>query len=183
MHRYFLIAGTTAIGKSNLSSKLLSLGMAVSDLDLVRDIMKGDLQQEEILTKSFFELSIDEYKKQCELLKPAINGMINGIVKNKQHVALLGAHMIPGNECCDASNGWKKILLTMPNEELHWNQFCIRAEIDKRPFMNGKDTLKKRFIQAREYQEYLIGKAKKHGWHIIENNGDVLDCVAELLSL
>jgi broad-specificity NMP kinase len=39
-YRYFLIAGTPAIGKSNLAAKLLGLGMAVSDLDLVRDIMK-----------------------------------------------------------------------------------------------------------------------------------------------
>jgi len=183
MYRYYLIAGTTAIGKSNLSSKLLSLGMAVSDLDLVRDIVSGVQPDNKILSKSFFEVSLDEYLSQCEAMKHAINGMINGIVKNKQHVVILGAHMIPGNENPQSTKEWRKILMIMSDEQLHWQQFCMRAKTDKRAITKDPTQLEKHFKKTREYQEFLLSKAKTHGWHIVDNNGDALDCVAKLLAL
>ena len=183
MYRYFLIAGTPAIGKSNLSSKLLSLGMAVSDLDLVRDIMASVQSDCDVLRKSFFEITTGEYLKQCEILKPAINGMIGGIVKNKQHVVILGAHMMPGNEDKELTRDWKKVLLTMPNEDLHWQQFCIRAENDARQIMKDPNKLKINFQKTRDYQNFLIDQAKRHGWDIVENGGDVLDCIAKILAL
>lgn len=177
-----LISGAPGVGKSSVNNKLRVLThslISIADFDDVKEVLRGYYRSlsekgigfDPVLFQSFFELSLEDYLRQSEMLtERSLNGMIEGSIERIRIGAIVsGAHLIPGK--FDAAKYPKvnttQILLVVSDEQEHWRRFSKRTQLhDKRPYMQSG--LESKFQKIRNFQNYLIGMAKQSKIPIIE---------------
>ena len=166
-----LIGGAAGVGKSTLASMLAArLGITrVIATDVVRQVLRSFFTPEAVpaVHSSAFELSLDEFAEQTELVATGIAAIVERACQERTPMVVEGVHVVPGaldRELLDRCVA-VETMLVVSDEELHRGHFSLRGAA--RP----ADRYLARFPEIRALQDHLSERAHAEGIAVIENRG------------
>jgi 2-phosphoglycerate kinase len=183
-----LIGGATGTGKSTLATEVAyRLGITrVTSTDFVRQTMRGFFAHEFMPTVHYssFEAGLGLPAAEQETGDPVILGFleqtrnvlvgvrasIDRALEEGWSMVLEGVHLVPGMLPRSIEGALViECVLEIPDERMHSSHFFIRdlASAERRPVNKYLD----RIHDIRRIQRYIVGRARKTGVPVIENDG------------
>ncbi len=194
-----LVGGATGTGKSTVATEIAyRLGITrVTSTDFVRQTMRAFFSSEFMpsIHYSSFEagrgLPAEEqetgdpvllgFLEQTRNVLVGVRASIERALEEGWSMVLEGVHLVPGMLPCNFPGALAiQCVLEIPDERHHSSHFYIRdaTSDDRRPVEKYLDHLD----DIRRIQRYIVGRARKVGVPVIENN-DVERATADVMEL
>ena len=193
-----LVGGATGTGKSTVATDVAyRLGITrVTSTDFVRQTMRAFFSREFMpaIHHSSFEagraMAGDEedgdsvvggFLEQTREVLVGVRAAIDRALEEGWSIVLEGVHLVPGMLPKEIEGALVvECVLGIADAEAHASHFWIRDTDSEgvRPYEKYLDA----FDDIRLIQAYILGRARKHGVHVIEN-GNIEDAIGEVMEL
>jgi 2-phosphoglycerate kinase len=183
-----LIGGATGTGKSTLATEIAyRLGISrITSTDVIRQAMRAFFAQElmpELHYSSFDaaeglkiplpdpddeDRALYGFIQQAGQVAVGANAVVERAVMEGLSTVVEGIHVVPGLVTADKHAGAVvvQVMLTVSDEEVHQAHFFTRGTDSGG--LRAMDRYLKRFGEIRRIQEYLVARAEKQGWPVVE---------------
>jgi len=183
-----LLGGATGTGKSTLASEIAyRLGISrITSTDAVRQVMRAFFAAELMpeLHFSSFEAAqglkvpmpdpdsedraLYGFLQQAGQVAVGANAIVERAVLEGLSTVVEGVHLVPGLVAADQHAGAVVVqaMLTITDEETHQGHFFFRDMASGG--VRSMDRYLRSFGEIRRIQDYLVGRAEKVGWPVIE---------------
>jgi 2-phosphoglycerate kinase len=184
-----LIGGATGTGKSTLATEIAyRLGISrITSTDVIRQAMRAFFAQElmpELHYSSFDaaeglkiplpdpddeDRALYGFIQQAGQVAVGANAVVERAVLEGLSTVVEGIHVVPGLVTADKHAGAVvvQVMLTLADEEVHQAHFFSRGTDSGG--LRAMDRYLKRFGEIRRIQEYLVARAEKQGWPVVES--------------
>jgi len=190
-----LLSGVTGIGKSTISL-LISQRFKIESLlgsDFVREVFRSAINPRLMPTIHFSSYEVGDhlglsisrrlnrhiigFEEQARKVMVGIEATIDYVISQRDTILIEGVHGIPYllKEEYVSSEHVVPILLTLEDEELHYNRLKKRERLNP----NRKGTHVKYFDRIRSIQAYLIERCKDEGFPVVDLK-DEYDAVTQI---
>jgi 2-phosphoglycerate kinase len=176
-----LLGGATGIGKSTVAFELsYRLGIhSIIGTDIVREVMRKMVSKDLLPTlhsssfaawkdiqtpSSYLSSVIYAFELQVSHVSVGVNAILQRAVREGLSLLMEGIHLIPEYVTLFDETIFH-FVLTLQNEKEHINRFHARAKDSRRPpehYIRDIDKI-------RQVQDHIVGKARKFGVPVIEN--------------
>ncbi len=194
-----LVGGATGTGKSTVATDVAyRLGITrVTSTDFVRQTMRAFFSQEfmpAIHHSSFAagramaeedrenggDAVLDGFLQQTREVLVGVRAAIDRVLEEGWSMVLEGVHLVPGMLPKIEGALVVECVLSIDDPEAHASHFWIRDTDSEgmRPYEKYLDS----FDDIRLIQTYILGRARKHGVHVIEN-GNIEDAIGDVMEL
>ena len=183
-----LIGGATGTGKSTLATEIAyRLGISrITSTDVIRQAMRAFFAQElmpELHYSSFDaaeglkiplpdpddeDRALYGFIQQAGQVAVGANAVVERAVLEGLSTVVEGVHVVPGLVTAEQHAGAVvvQLMLTISDEESHQAHFFARGADSGG--LRAMERYLKRFGEIRRIQEYLVARAEKQGWPVIE---------------
>ena len=183
-----LIGGATGTGKSTLATEIAyRLGISrITSTDVIRQAMRAFFAQElmpELHYSSFDaaeglkiplpdpddeDRALYGFIQQAGQVAVGANAVVERAVLEGLSTVVEGVHVVPGLVTAEQHAGAVvvQLMLTISDEESHQAHFFARGADSGG--LRAMERYLKRFGEIRRIQEYLVARAEKQGWPLIE---------------
>jgi 2-phosphoglycerate kinase len=183
-----LIGGATGTGKSTLATEIAyRLGISrITSTDVIRQAMRAFFAQELMpaLHYSSFDaaegvkiplpdpddedLALYGFIQQAGQVAVGANAVVERAVLEGLSTVVEGIHVVPGLVTAEQHAGAVvvQVMLSVADEDVHQAHFISRGADSGG--LRAMDRYLKRFGEIRRIQEYLVARAEKQGWPVIE---------------
>ncbi len=179
------LEGASATGKSVVALEMVQCLAPTRTVttDTVRQVLRAVLSAEqypELFCHTYqahkyrragpegLNRAVRGYLAQCAVMQPAISGLVARVIYEGVDAVVEGVHLVPGT-LEDSRNGDNVLEVVLnPPEELHRAMFLSKGLTGLRTVDNRTEVREEEFAATREIQEYLVGRGKQAGCHIIE---------------
>jgi 2-phosphoglycerate kinase len=183
-----LIGGATGTGKSTLATEI-AYRLAISRItstDIIRQAMRAFFAQElmpELHYSSFDaaeglkiplpdpddeDRALYGFIQQAGQVAVGANAVVERAVLESLSTVIEGIHVVPGLVTAEQHAGAVvvQLMLAISDEEVHQGHFFGRGQDSGG--QRASDRYLRRFGEIRRIQEYLVARAEKQGWPVIE---------------
>ena len=193
-----LIGGATGTGKSTLATEIAyRLGISrITSTDVIRQAMRAFFAEElmpELHYSSFDaaeglkiplpdpddeDRALYGFIQQAGQVAVGANAVVERAVLEGLSTVVEGVHVVPGLVTADKHAGAVvvQVMLAVADEEVHQAHFFTRGSDSGG--LRAMDRYLKRFGEIRRIQEYLVARAEKQGWPVIEASDPALALMA-----
>jgi 2-phosphoglycerate kinase len=183
-----LIGGATGTGKSTLATEIAyRLGISrITSTDVIRQAMRAFFAQElmpELHYSSFDaaeglkiplpdpddeDRALYGFIQQAGQVAVGANAVVERAVLEGLSTVVEGVHVVPGLVTAEQHAGAVvvQLMLSISDEESHQAHFFRRGADSGG--LRAMERYLKRFGEIRRIQEYLVARAEKQGWPVIE---------------
>jgi 2-phosphoglycerate kinase len=183
-----LIGGATGTGKSTLATEIAyRLGISrITSTDVIRQAMRAFFAQElmpELHYSSFDaaeglkiplpdpddeDRALYGFIQQAGQVAVGANAVVERAVLEGLSTVVEGVHVVPGLVTADKHAGAVvvQVMLAVADEEVHQAHFFRRGT--DTGGLRAMERYLKRFGEIRRIQEYLVARAEKQGWPVVE---------------
>jgi 2-phosphoglycerate kinase len=183
-----LIGGATGTGKSTLATEIAyRLGISrITSTDVIRQAMRAFFAQElmpELHYSSFDaadglkiplpdpddeDRALYGFIQQAGQVAVGANAVVERAVLEGLSTVVEGVHVVPGLVTAEQHAGAVvvQLMLSISDEESHQAHFFARGADSGG--LRAMERYLKRFGEIRRIQEYLVARAEKQGWPVIE---------------
>jgi len=183
-----LIGGATGTGKSTLATEIAyRLGISrITSTDVIRQAMRAFFAEElmpELHYSSFDaaeglkiplpdpddeDRALYGFIQQAGQVAVGANAVVERAVLEGLSTVVEGIHVVPGLVTDDKHAGAVvvQVMLAVADEEVHQAHFFTRGTDSGG--LRAMDRSLKRFGEIRRIQQYLVARAEKQGWPVIE---------------
>jgi 2-phosphoglycerate kinase len=183
-----LIGGATGTGKSTLATEIAyRLGISrITSTDVIRQAMRAFFAQElmpELHYSSFDaaeglkiplpdpddeDRALYGFIQQAGQVAVGANAVVERAVLEGLSTVVEGVHIVPGLVTAEQHAGAVvvQLMLSISDEESHQAHFFRRGADSGG--LRAMERYLKRFGEIRRIQEYLVARAEKQGWPVIE---------------
>jgi 2-phosphoglycerate kinase len=178
-----LLAGSTGVGKSTLATMLAArLGITrVIATDVIRQVLRAFFSREFMPAVHYSAFEAGEavdldvhdgddrdlvgFARQAESITTGVEAIVERACLERTPMVLEGIHLVPGTLRTELQDRCIAVeaVLSVEDEDLHRSHFAMRG--GHRPAERYLD----RFEQIRKLQDYLVGRARREGVAVIEN--------------
>ncbi len=183
-----LIGGATGTGKSTLATEIAyRLGISrITSTDVIRQAMRAFFAPElmpELHYSSFDaadglkiplpdpddeDRALYGFIQQAGQVAVGANAVVERAVLEGLSTVVEGVHVVPGLVTAEQHAGAVvvQLMLAITDEDMHQAHFFGRSADSGG--LRAYDRYLRRFGEIRRIQEYLVGRAEKQGWPVIE---------------
>jgi 2-phosphoglycerate kinase len=183
-----LIGGATGTGKSTLATEIAyRLGISrITSTDVIRQAMRAFFAEElmpELHYSSFDaaeglkiplpdpddeDRALYGFIQQAGQVAVGANAVVERAVLEGLSTVIEGVHVVPGLVTADKHAGAVvvQVMLAVSDEEVHQAHFFRRGT--DTGGLRAMERYLKRFGEIRRIQEYLVARAEKQGWPVVE---------------
>jgi 2-phosphoglycerate kinase len=183
-----LIGGATGTGKSTLATEIAyRLGISrITSTDVIRQAMRAFFASElmpELHYSSFDaaeglkipmpdpddeDRALYGFIQQAGQVAVGVNAVVERAVLEGLSTVVEGVHVVPGLVTAEQHAGAAvvQLMLAITDEDAHQGHFFSRS-VDSGG-ARAMDRYLRRFGEIRRIQEYLVARAEKQGWPVIE---------------
>jgi 2-phosphoglycerate kinase len=178
-----MLSGSTGVGKSTLATMLAArTGITrVIATDVIRQVLRAFFSREfmpavhysafeagdavDLVVPDGDDRDLIGFARQAESIATGVEAIVERACLERTPMVLEGIHLVPGtlreelHDRCIAVEA----VLSVEDEDLHRSHFAMRG--GHRPAERYLD----RFEQIRKLQDYLVGRARREGVAVIEN--------------
>ena len=193
-----LVGGATGTGKSSVATDVAyRLGITrVTSTDFVRQTMRAFFSREFMpaIHYSSFEAGravadedadlgqavVDGFLEQTRDVLVGVTAAIDRALQEGWSMVLEGVHLVPGMLPPIENALVVQCVLAIDDAEAHASHFWIRDNDSEgmRPYEKYLEA----FDDIRLVQDYILGRAQKHGVHVVEN-ADIEGAIVEVMEL
>jgi len=178
------LEGASATGKSMLAIDFVHYLSSTRFIgtDTIRQVLRGIYTREEypeLFCHTYqahtrrqagdpkLDPVIRGYIAQCEVIEPAVIGMVKRIYSEGASSIVEGVHLVPGS-INHIGLGNLEMLIN-PSEKIHRSMFITKHSVGKLRSVSKDASIREdEFLSARKIQEYMITKAKNSNVPIID---------------